>query len=112
MDKKAPSGENTTIGDVFRIDDLVAVLDAMEDLEKTGSDKPVADGPNGASVNDVTSGVSGGPDGPSGVSVDDVASGASGGGKVPTDGPADGVDGARALEFNIQIRSRKWCRKS
>ena len=74
MDKKP------TVGDVYLLDDLVAVLDAMEDLEKTEDDKPtdVADAAE--------------------PQVDVVDSDASG--EAGDDAP---VDGAGALEFNIQV---------
>ena len=73
MDKKP------TVGDVFLLDDLVAMLDAMEDLEKAES--------NESSPTDDAE-----------PKVDDVGSNASGG-----DGDDVPVDGAGALEFNIQV---------
>ena len=74
MDKKP------TVGDVYLLDDLVAVLDAMEDLEKTEDDKPT-DTADAAEPQ-----------------VNVVGSDAS-------DGSGDNVpvDGAGALEFNIQV---------
>ena len=71
--------KNPTVGDVFLLDDLVAMLDAMEDLEKAES--------NESSPTDDAE-----------PKVDDVGSNASGG-----DGDDVPVDGAGALEFNIQV---------
>ena len=71
--------KNPTVGDVFLLDDLVAMLDAMEDLEKAES--------NESSPTDDAE-----------PKVDDVGSNASGG-----DGDEVPVDGAGALEFDIQV---------
>ena len=71
--------KNPTVGDVFLLDDLVAMLDAMEDLEKAE--------PNESSPTDDAE-----------PKVDDVGSNASGG-----DGDEVPVDGAGTLEFDIQV---------
>ena len=71
--------KNPTVGDVFLLDDLVAMLDAMEDLEKAES--------NESSPTDDAE-----------PKADDVGSDASGG-----DGDEVPVDGAGALEFDIQV---------
>ena len=71
--------KNPTVGDVFLLDDLVAMLDAMEDLEKAE--------PNESSPTDDAE-----------PKVDDVGSDASGG-----DGDEVPVDGAGTLEFDIQV---------
>ena len=71
--------KNPTVGDVFLLDDLVAMLDAMEDLEKAES--------NESSPTDDAE-----------PKVDDVGSNSSGG-----DGDDVPVDGAGALEFDIQV---------
>ena len=70
-----------TVGDVYLLDDLVSVLDSMEDLEKAEADRSIdAAEPQ----------------------VDVGGSDASGG-----DGDEVPVDGAGALEFNIQVQDSR-----